>query len=219
MEFHGNSISLANNLVIGDLTSVSFAAFPCGECGLKFPQKKLQQHFEETGHKADGAICEVCGEEFQSKNALYQHIIRVHKRDNFFECHICHNRFTLKANLERHVQLHTEIKRPYVCDLCGSSYFTYPALKEHYSNAHVDVSECKCTLCGKRFGSAKSLQRHLPSHSEERPHCCNYCDQVCLSVALGLTNTIYRDAFADLQVENASGAPQADNARKRAASA
>jgi len=120
----------------------------------------------------------VCGEEFQSKNALYQHIIRVHKRDNFFECHICHNRFTLKANLERHVQLHTEIKRPYVCDLCGSSYFTYPALKEHYSNAHVDVSECKCTLCGKRFGSAKSLQRHLPSHSEERPHCCNYCDQV-----------------------------------------
>ncbi|KAI8036841.1 hypothetical protein M5D96_010151 [Drosophila gunungcola] len=151
--------------------------FPCGECGLKFPQKKLQQHFEETGHKADGAICEVCGEEFQSKNALYQHIIRVHKRDNFFECHICHNRFTLKANLERHVQLHTEIKRPYVCDLCGSSYFTYPALKEHYSNAHVDVSECKCTLCGKRFGSAKSLQRHLPSHSEERPHCCNYCDQ------------------------------------------
>ncbi|KAH8258288.1 hypothetical protein KR038_009275 [Drosophila bunnanda] len=152
--------------------------FPCGECGVKFPQKKLQQHFEETGHKADGAICEVCGEEFQSKNALYQHIIRVHKRDNFFECHICHNRFTLKANLERHVQLHTEVKRPYVCDLCGSSYYTYPALKEHYSNAHVDVSECKCTLCGKRFGSAKSLQRHLPSHSEERPHCCNYCDQV-----------------------------------------
>ncbi|SPP74841.1 uncharacterized protein LOC117592227 isoform X2 [Drosophila guanche] len=154
-----------------------FKTFPCGECGLKFPQKKLQQHFEETGHKADGAICEVCGEEFTSKNALYQHIIRVHKRDNFFECHICHNRFTLKANLERHVQLHTEVKRTYVCDLCGSSYYTYPALKEHYSNAHVDVSECKCTLCGKRFGSAKSLQRHLPSHSEERPHCCNYCDQ------------------------------------------
>lgn len=168
-------------LLILDLYSL-YVVFPCGECGLKLSQKKLQQHFEETGHKADGAICEVCGADFPSKNALYQHIIREHKRDNFFECHICHNRFTLKANLERHVQLHTEVKRTYVCDLCGSSYFTYPALKEHYSNAHVDVSECKCTLCGKRFGSAKSLQRHLPSHSEERPHCCNHCDQVSTKI-------------------------------------
>lgn len=168
-------------VLILDLYSL-YVVFPCGECGLKLSQKKLQQHFEETGHKADGAICEVCGADFPSKNALYQHIIREHKRDNFFECHICHNRFTLKANLERHVQLHTEVKRTYVCDLCGSSYFTYPALKEHYSNAHVDVSECKCTLCGKRFGSAKSLQRHLPSHSEERPHCCNHCDQVSTGI-------------------------------------
>uniref|UniRef100_A0A1A9ZVK0 C2H2-type domain-containing protein n=1 Tax=Glossina pallidipes TaxID=7398 RepID=A0A1A9ZVK0_GLOPL len=152
--------------------------YSCHECGQKFTHKKMhQQHLDDTGHKADGAICEVCGEEFPSKNALYQHIIRVHKKDNFFECHICQNRFTLKANLERHVQLHTEIKRTYVCDICGSSYFTYPALKDHYSNAHTDASECKCTLCGKRFGSVKSLQRHLPSHSEERPHCCCYCDQ------------------------------------------
>uniref|UniRef100_A0A1A9X307 C2H2-type domain-containing protein n=1 Tax=Glossina brevipalpis TaxID=37001 RepID=A0A1A9X307_9MUSC len=152
--------------------------YSCHECGQKFTHKKMhQQHLDDTGHKADGAICEVCGDEFPSKNALYQHIMRVHKKDNFFECHICQNRFTLKANLERHVQLHTEIKRTYVCDICGSSYFTYPALKDHYSNAHTDASECKCTLCGKRFGSVKSLQRHLPSHSEERPHCCCYCDQ------------------------------------------
>ncbi|XP_049317305.1 uncharacterized protein LOC105229188 isoform X1 [Bactrocera dorsalis] len=155
-----------------------FKTYSCIECGQKFPHKKLhQQHLDTTGHKADGAICEVCGADFPSKNALYQHIIRVHKKDNFFECHICQNRFTLKANLERHVQLHTEVKRTYVCDICGSSYFTYPALKDHYSNAHTDASECKCTLCGKRFGSVKSLQRHLPSHSEERPHCCCYCDQ------------------------------------------
>ncbi|XP_017484055.1 PREDICTED: LOW QUALITY PROTEIN: uncharacterized protein LOC108372799, partial [Rhagoletis zephyria] len=155
-----------------------FKTYSCIECAQKFPHKKLhQQHLDTTGHKADGAICEVCGADFPSKNALYQHIIRVHKKDNFFECHICQNRFTLKANLERHVQLHTEVKRTYVCDICGSSYFTYPALKDHHSNAHTDASECKCTLCGKRFGSVKSLQRHLPSHSEERPHCCCYCDQ------------------------------------------
>uniref|UniRef100_A0A1I8MN48 C2H2-type domain-containing protein n=1 Tax=Musca domestica TaxID=7370 RepID=A0A1I8MN48_MUSDO len=155
-----------------------FKTYSCIECGQKFSHKKLhQQHLDDTGHKADGAICEVCGDEFPSKNALYQHIVRVHKKDNLFECHICQNRFTLKANLERHVQLHTEIKRTYVCDICNSSYFTYPALKDHYSNAHTDSSECKCPLCGKRFGSVKSLQRHLPSHSEERPHSCCYCEQ------------------------------------------
>ncbi|KAL5287404.1 hypothetical protein ACFFRR_008361 [Megaselia abdita] len=175
--------------IIAHNRSVHSKEFPfvCETCGESYSRRQqFHAHVEahnkkefknETGHRVDGAICEICGTELQSKNALAQHIIREHKKDNFFECHICQNRFTLKANLERHVQLHTEVKRTYVCEQCGSSYFTYLALREHYSNAHTDASECKCTLCGKTFGSVKSLQRHLPSHSEERPHNCCYCPQ------------------------------------------
>lgn len=150
---------------------------------MDFPRKKNhRQHLDETGHKPEGAICEVCGAGFNSKNALAQHVNRTHKKaDNSFECHICQNKFSLKANLERHVQLHTEVKRTFVCDQCGSSYFTYQALRDHFNNAHTDTSECKCTLCGKVFSSARSLQRHLPSHSEERPHCCPLCPQVCIN--------------------------------------
>lgn len=61
----------------------------------------------------------------------------------------------------------------YSCDLCNRTWQSNKALQKHRRT--FDHEALRCNDCGRYFAYPKDLKRHLLSHSNEKPFCCDIC--------------------------------------------
>jgi len=61
----------------------------------------------------------------------------------------------------------------YSCDICNRIWQSNKALQKHKRT--FDHEALRCNDCGRYFAYPKDLKRHLLSHSNEKPFCCDLC--------------------------------------------
>ena len=84
-----------------------------------------------------------------------------------FWCEVCHNNFATKETLRKHsINKHSNV-RLYKCDKCDKTFKDVTSCKRHAENENLHKNDYKnrnhCTICGKIFVSHFSKQRHIKS--------------------------------------------------------
>ena len=77
--------------------------------------------------------CEICEQEFKTKNSLRRHFNHLHNQKQEYICNICHSGFTKQRVLDSHMKIIHENKRPHSphkCESCGKSFSPSRALEE-----------------------------------------------------------------------------------------
>ena len=122
------------------------AQFVCTSCKAKFPNfELLKQHLTICRScKNINLTCDTCGKLWNSKKALYQHILT-----------------------------HKEKNASFVCEECGKIYSNRFNLENHkYSMHHIDLpledfgSIYKCKQCDAQFSNRQDLYNHINNHAK-----------------------------------------------------
>ncbi|ESP03025.1 hypothetical protein LOTGIDRAFT_76033, partial [Lottia gigantea] len=114
-----------------------------------------------------GFACHLCGERFNKKDKLRQHM-HSHMKEKFFKCDICGEKFLDKTQLDLHRPKHF-----FRCENCGEGFVKYADLKAH-SVKHDSVSKFTCFVCRKSFPYKSILMAHIDIHNTgafECDHC------------------------------------------------
>uniref|UniRef100_A0A1B6JCR0 C2H2-type domain-containing protein n=1 Tax=Homalodisca liturata TaxID=320908 RepID=A0A1B6JCR0_9HEMI len=102
-------------------------------------------------------ICDKCGAQMQSKNALHEHHQLVHNENKYFSCEKCGKLFSRSSDLKRHLS-NTHSDTPLYACHCGSNYTTLSNLRRHQllSHGEVDIKQ-------------KRLKKLFPSENKDPP--------------------------------------------------
>ncbi|XP_035788067.1 transcription factor grauzone-like isoform X2 [Anopheles albimanus] len=129
-------------------------------------------------HGNDGNhICDVCGKEFRTKQAMERHInehlgLEVVQK---VQCHECNRWFHGKYNLRKHIRfMHIEDGQVFRCEICQHESPNSRALLDHKKRVHVD-EKFECEFCGKRFKRKLYLREHIASHTGKPLYSCEVC--------------------------------------------
>lgn len=121
---------------------------------------RLETGCPETGRTSITFNCSVCHRRLSSKNALYLHFIRQHRKHEFIE---------------------------FVCKICNAGCTTNWLLKQHINSTHYQI-KYECGICPKLFAFKCSRNVHVKTmhkNSKFQPDCrifCGYCKQVFQTV-------------------------------------
>ncbi|GIY36033.1 hypothetical protein CEXT_192101 [Caerostris extrusa] len=107
-------------------------------------------------------FCEICGENFLSKNELRKHKT-THKAPKIFSCNMCLKIFTKKYNLQQHLLSHTG-ERPHICQICNKGFTRKKYLVEHYL-VHTGEEPFVCADCNEGFITEEELKDHEMLHT------------------------------------------------------
>ncbi|PSN45391.1 hypothetical protein C0J52_07552 [Blattella germanica] len=157
-------------------------------------------HHHQSLDETDN-ICELCGDMYETKEQLEQHVRTDHLeftpdpggRDEIIlspkrrlagkrsrrgglhlTCPQCGRMFNHRNSLVYHLRSHSG-ERPHQCEVCGKSFFAASALKVHM-RLHSGDKPYKCEFCGRHFRQWGDLKYHCISiHSEEKNYQCEYC--------------------------------------------
>lgn len=151
---------------------------------------------EVAGKKADGSVCDVCGEVFRTVSLAISHKFRKHPESVIKHyCPHCGMMFPIKINRDKHLLTHTGMapKQLFPCLTCGVAFYNFRARKFHMDSAHKGAirmvnpiktpapslkivlnnageahSVYYCHLCGCEYQVKYNLQKHLATrHTEE----------------------------------------------------
>lgn len=64
--------------------------------------------------------------------------------------------------------------------MCGSGFAEMKSLKSHLMKIHLNIQldknfHCPYESCSMSFERKFNLKKHLMTHSDYKPHSCNYC--------------------------------------------
>ncbi|XP_050310891.1 zinc finger protein 93-like isoform X2 [Anthonomus grandis grandis] len=157
----------------------------CRLCLVSFKNSKEQmEHYKSEEHNTK---CNVCGEQFKKRKALYEHRRKKHlnpePENRKFKCPECSKEFTNRNNIKRHVMVaHCDVR--FLCDTCGQSYTTKRNLRIHIQKFHEGLpvqnkpqKKCFfCELCGKelRIFHKYAIALHRAKHKGHK-HVCKRC--------------------------------------------
>ncbi|XP_054881449.1 zinc finger protein 79-like [Poeciliopsis prolifica] len=136
------------------------------ECGWYRQLGSLISHIWNHVNEPHG-VCGVCGEKFESVEALKQHLPS-HKKG--YSCWICGKYLLSSVTLNRHIAKHATdapinlaAETPIKCNVCSKTFSTVPALNGH-SRVHLEKRPAGCHLCPKSFDLKSDLvtQRKRP---------------------------------------------------------
>ena len=66
--------------------------------------------------------CNICDQEYKTKNGLGSHIDRTHNQQKVYQCNICNKSFPIQKKLDLHMKSVHEKKKNHKCNLCGKSF-------------------------------------------------------------------------------------------------
>jgi len=124
--------------------------------------------------------CNVCLNQFESKEILEGHISSTHKLSDFqkiLRCVICDISYSKKDKdinkLREHMKSQHNVVG-YKCSICHKELPTKVALRQHNTQEHVVEAESNivCTICNKKLVSKKKLNAHVIYHHRDA---CNVC--------------------------------------------
>ena len=105
-------------------------------------------------------LCPQCDQKFPEKYYRDKHVKYVHGK-NRFECNLCEENFASKQALLYHKDVVHKKLSPVKCEECEASFATLISLKNHRKYVHSDKAKCKCFLCGAQFKQNKDLKFHI----------------------------------------------------------
>ena len=103
-------------------------------------------------------ICDCCGSQFGTKNALNLHMIS--HLPASFACPECDKKFVYAGNLKSHTKLHQGIFNE-ICKLCNKGYATKKGLSNHIIIKHFAKLHCEVAGCSSALSSKSVYKFHL----------------------------------------------------------
>lgn len=141
----------------------------CKFCGENFEEKKiLNQHLSREHNEELTCPIGDCSKDFTKYEALILHVKRAHNGDKF-SCARCPAVLATQNSLQRHIEsCHFKLKY-FHCDKCSATLSDRRNLKNHIQKIHMKISEKKvqCLICQMKFPNNWSLRRHTLTHTGE----------------------------------------------------
>uniref|UniRef100_A0A3Q2QLZ5 Uncharacterized LOC105919956 n=1 Tax=Fundulus heteroclitus TaxID=8078 RepID=A0A3Q2QLZ5_FUNHE len=142
----------------------------CGVCGEKF--ESVEALKETLGSHQNIHNCSHCGKSFVSIIRFNNHVAN-HTGESLFKCDVCSKTFSTKRSLHIHHWVHVEDK-PHKCDICKQSFGLESLLKAHMKQ-HGRKELYKCKICNKSLTTRQSVTRHALTHSDKLHYGCETC--------------------------------------------
>ncbi|CAG9811826.1 unnamed protein product [Chironomus riparius] len=143
----------------------------------KYTQRK--ERATTSGPAVSATICSECGKGFANHHIMKKHM-KIHS-GQFFPCDSCPAKFSYIENLHRHKRCHdpNHLSR-YVCDICGNRFAEIKSLRNHIMRVHLKITPqkkyaCPYDDCSLRFAAAFNLKKHMLTHTDLKPHECQFC--------------------------------------------
>jgi len=143
----------------------------------------LTSHTSQSHRFVRLRSCVVCDKWFGNKQHYTEHMKNSHANSTF-TCRFCGAKFTFMPSLRLHMRIHSD-ENPYLCQYCDRRYGKREQFLDHI-NMHVGRGKKTygCVHCGKQFRWPFRLRDHLlESHSDVRPHCCDICGKMFVSIS------------------------------------
>ena len=122
----------------------------CAVCGVAFATQHQKSYHMLKIHSIDSEcnvvqkqkkhMCEICGDFFETRSLVRQHVDATHEKTRRFLCDICGNSFLRKNALRNHRLTHSDIKR-YQCKVCLKRVTSVKSIKKHVKKQHNLDSE------------------------------------------------------------------------------
>ncbi|XP_072744553.1 uncharacterized protein [Anoplolepis gracilipes] len=110
------------------------SGFQCGICGRRdiFNVVDLETHLRRHKDKQrvlSMHVCTTCGQCFDKKPHLSEHMIKYHGKTNPYVCPVCKRSFEKRSNQIQHILTH--MHNVYACDICGAKFPRRSSLVSH----------------------------------------------------------------------------------------
>ncbi|KAJ8674529.1 hypothetical protein QAD02_005791 [Eretmocerus hayati] len=151
-------------------------------CGDTLPSlQKKEKHELDHHHKEHGHLCEECGNNFQDKINLKQHIKTEHSESiKEFTCTKCPRKFKYKTRLDHHVRSSHSTKE-HICQDCNFHFKNAVVLKHHVIHEHSGINaKVRCSEFNARV-PVHSLRKHMDTHKVLEIKVSVMCDS-CLEL-------------------------------------
>ncbi|XP_063545260.1 zinc finger protein 778-like isoform X1 [Cydia strobilella] len=120
-------------------------------------------------------VCQVCGQNFETIDALTDHTNSAHVKLKPYECNLCHKRFTQQGGVAQHMRMHTG-DRPFPCTFCPKAFTQKSGLDQHL-RIHTKEKPYRCVICDKKFCQSVHLKQHMRTHTHVAPFQCAICQK------------------------------------------
>ena len=181
--------------------------FTCEICLAVYPtRQRYDVHCRTHAIDRPKSVCEFCGQEFLSEDAVRKHVQRFHvERTVQYGCPQCQYIGKMEIDLRKHIssvhnkkfkceqcqyqtnspsafEQHREYHQPdriYGCPFTDQCFYrgaTTKQLANHVSQVHKVGSKHQCPICLKFYKKKTHLLRHLVSHTKEKPYVCLECE-------------------------------------------
>lgn len=129
-------------------------------------------------HPEKENACRVCGEVYEKKENLEQHVQSHGDTNHYLLCERCDRVCLTQYQLQVHKRGHN-IKNfeTHSCDQCDRVFKVKDKLLKHlelHKSGALDV-KFPCSVCDKVFKRKLDLRRHEKSHSGIKSYCCETC--------------------------------------------
>ena len=170
----------------------------CPHCDQKFLEKLKRDKHVKYVHGNNRLVCNLCEENFASKQALVYHEDTVHKKSKQVNCEECESSFTSSISLKNHRKyVHSDVRK-FTCCLCGALFKQKKDRTFHIRNKHQvntndhymnewnipeERTRFQCNLCDSSYKYKKGLEAHKKENHDsqsigsdsERKFKCDVC--------------------------------------------
>ena len=164
--------------------------YKCFHCDFKTKEfKLLHNHKTSAGHDAKALTnikvtknddiklfeknqCRYCEKQFETSNAMYNHIRNIHEKDKKIICHVC-EKLISKKRMKVHVS-NRHLNETHTCNKCPKSFNSVYKLRTHVRFNH-GKKDFKCDKCERAFAFGSALKHHL-ANDHNGNHQCEHCN-------------------------------------------
>lgn len=149
----------------------------CPHCGKILKFSSLASHIEMIHKKSDAGvyICDLCGNNYNSKMSIANHLRYQHMKKGPIFCRYCPETFANDGSRRYHeVTIHTKDYK-HICSVCGMKCYNSAIYKRHMIS-HTGEKPYMCPKCGARFGRKNTLSNHIATHTDVKGFICKICN-------------------------------------------
>lgn len=154
--------------------------FECGYCELEFKnQEDADHHMDQNDHWWD---CDWCEKTFRTATAANAHKVARNHLDSEFECLRCEREFNSQNALDQHMNAlgHWPPPSKHKCETCDETFVEKRTAREHMDYwEHWKGLRFECQSCDRTFSSQQGADKHMDDLDHWTPTVeCETCDRM-----------------------------------------